>query len=320
MSSRIRTSLVAALLSLTACDSDPQPKPSAAKPAEAEPAKPAPPTDDEAAALAAKPKQWVAIESLGVSLEVPEGTTISPPRNADDAKRNANLKQGAFVVNVFAVDEFSTPSFAKAKEVYKTDKLVAAIRTEETPTGWIVLREVFSSMYKENRFELNVRTEAGGKKWDCEISASSRPLADLALTACQSLSAGAEPTTTAVPQARAKPPARPAPKKVAAAKPAPASVQGGLPREVIARVVGRGRGKARACYERALRANPKLDVTVTTAFEIGANGNVTKASSTGGDAQLASCVAAVFKKMQFPQPSGGASVRVSYPLHFTPGA
>jgi hypothetical protein len=189
MTSRIRISLVAALLSITACESDKRPEPSAAKPAEAEPAKPAPPPDDEVAALAAKPKQRVSIEGLGVSVEVPEGTTVSPPRNADDAKRNANLKQGAFMVNVFAVDEFSTPSFAKAQEVYKTDQLVDSIRAEETPTGWIVFREVFSGMYKQNRFELNVRTQVGGKKWDCEISAPSRPLADLALAACQSLSA-----------------------------------------------------------------------------------------------------------------------------------
>jgi hypothetical protein len=180
--------LIAALLSLSACKGDEKPEASPSKPGVA--AKSTDSTkqvDDEAAALAGKPKQRVSVDSLGVSLEVPEGTTVTPPRNPDDATRRANLKQGAFMVNVSAVDEYSTPNFAKAKEVYKDDKLVEWYRADETATGWVTFKQVVSSLHKSNRFEVNVRTEVGGKKWDCSISASSKPLAELALSACQTL-------------------------------------------------------------------------------------------------------------------------------------
>ncbi|HVK84976.1 MAG TPA: AgmX/PglI C-terminal domain-containing protein [Kofleriaceae bacterium] len=322
---RTRVSLVAALLSFAACNGDSKPEASASKSTEA-PAQPAksaakaPPADDEATSLAAKPTQRVMLEGLGLSIEVPEGTTVTPPRDADESKRRVNLKQGDFMVNLFAVDEFSTPDFAKAKEVYKSDKLVAWIRSEETPTGWITFKEVVSGMYDANRFEVGVRTVVSGKKWDCSISAKSKPLAELALAACQTLSTtDAEQTTPAAATTTpttpvAKPTAKPASKN---GKP---PVQGAVTKEAMGKIVHRDFGKLRACYERALVKNPDLRVTVMTAFEIDANGKVTTASSTGADAQLSGCIAAVFKGMQFPAPIGGGNVRVNYPIRFEPAS
>jgi hypothetical protein len=99
----------------------------------------------------------------------------------------AHLELGEFMVNLTAVDEYSRPSFDKAKQVSGRDKLLAALEAKETPTGWVVLNHVESEMHGGPRFELSMRTTAGGKPWDCGVSAKTRGLADLALAACTSL-------------------------------------------------------------------------------------------------------------------------------------
>lgn len=309
--------LITALLSLAACKGDGKPEPLASAPTatakSTEATQQTPPVDDEATVLAGKPKQRVSLDRLGLSIDVPEGTTLTPPRDADEATRRANLKQGAFMVNVAAVDEYSTPDFAKAKEVYKSDKLVAWLRADETSTGWITFKEVVSSLHKSNRFEVGVRTQAGGKKWDCSISAPSKPLAELALAACQTLSAIADEKPTATKSAAATPAKKPAAKRVQLSG---GAIQGALDKNVIATIVRRQSTKMRSCYERGLMKNPKLEVTVTTTFVIGGDGKVTSAAASAPDNELASCVGAVFRGLQFPAPADGKPVRASYPIRF----
>ncbi len=288
-----------------------------------------PAADDEAAAIARAPKQRLAIEKLGLNIEVPEGTTVTPPYDAASATRRANLKRGAFMVNVSAVDDFSTPTFAKAQEIAKGDKLVARLQADATPSGWITFNEVVSSLHQSNRFEVTVRADVGGKPWDCSISAPNRPLAELALTACQTLSANrAEASAAAsksVKSARrpsAKPaskPSRPTTSSTASVQVSGGSSQGALDKAVIARVVRRQFGRIRLCYERALTRNPKLEVTVTTTFLIGGNGAVSAASTAGADGDLTGCVSAVFRGLTFPQPMDGKPVKASYPIRFSPG-
>ena len=306
----------ALLLVIAACNSDGKPAdPTPTTPPPAPPASAAKPVEDPGKALAGKPTARVDIEAMGVSIEVPEGTTLTPPRDPGSAKRNANLKNGAFMVNVFAVDEYSTPSFAKAKEVYKDDKLVAWIQAEETATGWITFKEVVSSLHKGTRFEVDVRTKVGSTRWDCGVSAPTRGLGELALAACQTLSAGGE--TPALQAPRAHRVGRAAKAAVTAEKPEAPTVGGSLPREVIARVMRAYTPRIRSCYEQALASNPTLAVKVTTSFVIGADGKVTAAEASGADRSLTACVASVVKSATFPAPSGG-SVRVSYPFSFSP--
>lgn len=270
--------------------------------------------------LARKPVQRVDIARFGLSIEVPEGTTLTPP--AKDA-RNVNLRQGDFKLNVFAVDEYSAPSFAKVKEIPSGDKLVEWIRAEETPTGWITFKEVVSGLHGGNRFEVEVRTKIGDKLWDCTISAPTKGLAELVLTACQTLRASEPVAATNVPQAKstrtnAKPRAKAA-KSVARVDVGGATSQGALPREVIGRIVRQRVGELRGCYERALLSNATLTVTVTTRFVIDRNGGVSSASASGGDAQLTGCVARAFQRMTFPAPMDGRTVTVTYPTKFAPG-
>lgn len=178
-------------LAFIACKKDdaPAPKPADVKAdeAKAEPvAKEAPP--DDSAAIAARPKVRVTLDDLGLSIEVPEGTKPTP-QSADRKQRAAHVEtgKGGFMVNINAVDEYSTPSFEKAIEVYKDDKLVEWIEKGQTQTGWITFKQVISSLHKGPRFEVEVRTLVNSKRWDCGVSAPNRGYAELALAACQSL-------------------------------------------------------------------------------------------------------------------------------------
>ncbi|MBK6463334.1 MAG: AgmX/PglI C-terminal domain-containing protein [Myxococcales bacterium] len=96
-------------------------------------------------------------------------------------------------------------------------------------------------------------------------------------------------------------------------------VVGRLPPEVIQRIVRMNFGRMRLCYESALRTNPKLGGRASVRFVIGPTGAV--ASAVPGPTDFAppamqTCLATAFRGMSFPQPDGGGSVTVVYPIHF----
>jgi len=96
-------------------------------------------------------------------------------------------------------------------------------------------------------------------------------------------------------------------------------VVGRLPPELIQRIVRMNFGRMRLCYEAALRTNPRLAGHASVRFVIGPSGAV--ASSAPGPTDFAppalqACLAAAFRGMSFPQPDGGGSVTVVYPIHF----
>lgn len=313
-----------ALVMVAACKGDEVAKPPAGTAETAKTAKTAKTVETPAAAdpgLAAKPKQRVTIERLGLSLEVPEGTTVSPPRDADSATTSAHLEQGEFMVNLRAVDEYSVPSFADAQKTSSSDKLIASIRAEETPTGWITMREVESALHEKVIVEVSVRTVVSGKKWDCSVAAPNRALADLALAACLTLSPmnriDGDPPVEAKPAAPAKSASRTAAPKATTAKAATVqasvgSIQGGLGKDVVGQVVRRSFSKFQRCHEAASGKAAK----VTAIFVIGNNGKVSTVSASGDDAALSRCIASAFQGMTFPAPNDGKPVKVSYPLRF----
>ncbi|MFO0609531.1 MAG: TonB family protein [Polyangiales bacterium] len=101
------------------------------------------------------------------------------------------------------------------------------------------------------------------------------------------------------------------------------SVSGALSSEVVRRVVRRNLGQVRACHEMGLRQNPSSSGRVTVRFVVGADGSVAAsdvAASTMPDPQVASCVASVVRRWQFPAPDGGGAVTVSYPFTLSPAA
>ena len=94
----------------------------------------------------------------------------------------------------------------------------------------------------------------------------------------------------------------------------------GTPGAALQGALGSAAGSVRACYEKALLANPMLQGKMTVAVKVGPTGSVCSAniaSDTLGDARVTGCVLNKFRGSNFPPPAGGcADVRV--PINFTP--
>ncbi|MBN1772204.1 MAG: AgmX/PglI C-terminal domain-containing protein, partial [Deltaproteobacteria bacterium] len=97
------------------------------------------------------------------------------------------------------------------------------------------------------------------------------------------------------------------------------SAMGSLSRDVIRRVVSQHRARIRHCYEVALQASPGLAGRVVVRFQISQDGTVAAAdatTNTTGNTAVGSCVAAVVRRMSFPQ--SDSTTTVSYPFEFQP--
>lgn len=97
------------------------------------------------------------------------------------------------------------------------------------------------------------------------------------------------------------------------------SVSGGLPKEVIQRIVRPNFGLFRLCYEAALALDGDLEGTITVRWTIEADGSVRdlRAESDFKDKTLVECVRKAFGRISYPKPEGGV-VQVRYPLLFAP--
>jgi len=96
-------------------------------------------------------------------------------------------------------------------------------------------------------------------------------------------------------------------------------VEGGLDRDVIARVIQSQLGQIRYCYERQLSANPDLYGKVLVKFTIGGTGNVVAqmvGNTSLNNAMVEGCILRRIAGWQFPQPKGGTNVLVTYPFLF----
>jgi hypothetical protein len=98
------------------------------------------------------------------------------------------------------------------------------------------------------------------------------------------------------------------------------TVTGGLPQEVVRRVLRRELGRKRYCYEKELRKNPKLAGTIVTTIVIDKDGKVTSAKRSGGsltDPAVAACID-LARARAFPAPQGAAPVTVTESITFSP--
>lgn len=74
----------------------------------------------------------------------------------------------------------------------------------------------------------------------------------------------------------------------------------------------------RACYERALVKDPKLEGRVVAEFVIGRTGAVIESTASGLPG-VDACVAKVISKIRFPPaPKSKGTIKVSYPFVFQP--
>jgi hypothetical protein len=90
----------------------------------------------------------------------------------------------------------------------------------------------------------------------------------------------------------------------------------GLDPEIIRRYVRLSDARIRHCYESQRQANPPLTGTVESHFSILPTGEVSAATASGLDPEVARCVAGVLQTIAFP--SSDRPTDVNYPFHFVP--
>jgi tetratricopeptide (TPR) repeat protein len=96
---------------------------------------------------------------------------------------------------------------------------------------------------------------------------------------------------------------------------------GGLPTEVVQRIVRQNYGRFRLCYEAGLRNNPNLQGRVTVKFIIdraGAVSSVTNSGSDLPDPAVVQCVIRAYSGLSFPAPDSGQNMTVVIPITFVP--
>ncbi|MDB4980545.1 MAG: putative abductin-like protein, partial [Myxococcales bacterium] len=96
-----------------------------------------------------------------------------------------------------------------------------------------------------------------------------------------------------------------------------AAVRGGLDKEIVRRVVRQHLNEVRFCYSEALARNPTLAGRVVVQFTIAPTGRVIAAAlqtSSLGAPAVEQCIVKATQRWEYPRPSGGGLVVVSYPF------
>jgi hypothetical protein len=99
-------------------------------------------------------------------------------------------------------------------------------------------------------------------------------------------------------------------------------VRGSLDKEIIRRVIRLHTNELKYCYEQELAKNSALSGRLSIQFVIAATGQVMSSasqSSTLNNVRVENCVVQALRRWEFPKPSGGGIVIVSYPFSFIPG-
>ena len=99
--------------------------------------------------------------------------------------------------------------------------------------------------------------------------------------------------------------------------PGTAEVRGSLDKEIIRRIIRRHLNEVKFCYERELVKNQGLAGRVMIQFTIAGTGAVVASavqSSTMNNPPVEMCIAQSVRRWEFPKPSGGGIVVVTYPF------
>ena len=98
-----------------------------------------------------------------------------------------------------------------------------------------------------------------------------------------------------------------------------ATVDEGLTKDEVARVIHSHMNEIRYCYESAILKDPTIAGKLLVDFKINASGivpNAGVAEASLHDLQVTQCLLGKLKSWKFPQPRGGVVVAVSYPFIF----
>jgi TonB family protein len=100
------------------------------------------------------------------------------------------------------------------------------------------------------------------------------------------------------------------------------TVEGGLSRDVINRVIQKHYNEIKYCYEKELTKDPGLYGKVTVLFVIDGEGKVSDSlvqQTTMSSEPVETCMVTHVKRWTFPAPQGGGTVQVTYPYVFKNG-
>lgn len=98
-----------------------------------------------------------------------------------------------------------------------------------------------------------------------------------------------------------------------------ASVDEGLTKEEVAKVIHSHLNEIRYCYESAIANDPSLAGKILVGFKISSLGRVTSADAEENTMQsriVSGCLVTKLKNWKFPEPRGGVHVAVTYPFIF----
>ena len=97
------------------------------------------------------------------------------------------------------------------------------------------------------------------------------------------------------------------------------NIDGTLKASAVGRVLRRGMRALKACYQRALKRNPKLNGKISVILTINATGKVSRVEidkDTVGDGAVTSCIKSFAKRWRFPPPDDGSEAEVSFSVGF----
>jgi outer membrane biosynthesis protein TonB len=97
-------------------------------------------------------------------------------------------------------------------------------------------------------------------------------------------------------------------------------IDGSMDSKSVSKVVRRHSRAIKRCYEKALKANPKLKGKIVVDWTINMRGRVehaSVASDTIRDPGMKKCILSTIRRMRFPKPEDGP-VPLSYPFIFSP--
>jgi hypothetical protein len=96
-----------------------------------------------------------------------------------------------------------------------------------------------------------------------------------------------------------------------------ATATGDLDKNIIRRYIRQKLPQIEYCYQKQLTVKPDLAGTITTQFTINGNGAVISVKGGGmGNRDVEGCVEEAIRSIQFPKPTGGGFVNVTYPFTF----
>jgi hypothetical protein len=95
-------------------------------------------------------------------------------------------------------------------------------------------------------------------------------------------------------------------------------IKGALDPVIVRRFLMRNKNRLLYCYEKRLLAKPGIAGKLTATYSIGPDGTVHDAAAKGVDDEVAACVGQTLDSIEYPKPSDGAKVSVTFSATFKP--